>query len=380
MIINNQPIFYWHLELSSKCVLACPRCPRTEHPDKFKVEVLDLDFIKKIMPPEVLAQTTRILLCGGQGDPIYCKDFLEIVEYIKTTNPDIQINITTNGSHRTVEWWKTLARLLNDIDRVFFSVDGWDQESNNIYRVNSNYASTLQGIKALNEGNKDVNITWSTIVFKFNQDKLDVIRDIAKEHGAHTFQLVKSSLFGSKVPKYVDKELGYDPLEPVGDISTYFHHDRNYFKLNPFKDSPRLRALDTAHNDRVRSLALKNMHKFEETDLLPSCLIGERGLYVDAEGILYPCSWISHPFISRKSATTGKKILWDESIFVEHKDQFDLHKNTLEQVLNSDAWNKLYGSFSSKDKEFIECGQKCSKEVSLFRLKNILKLDINKEI
>ena len=26
-------LYHWHFELSSKCALACPRCPRTEMPD-----------------------------------------------------------------------------------------------------------------------------------------------------------------------------------------------------------------------------------------------------------------------------------------------------------------------------------------------------------
>lgn len=377
-MIKKQPTFYWHLELSSKCVLACPRCPRTEHPDKFKVEVLDLDFIKKIMPVDVLKNTTRILLCGGQGDPIYCKDFLEIIEYFKETNPKIQLIITTNGSHRTTEWWKKLAELVTDIDRIIFSVDGWDQESNNIYRVNSKYDSIINGVKTLSENNKQVNITWSTIVFKFNQDKLDDIREIALNAGAHIYQVVNSSLFGSKVSKYIDKKLGYDPLEPVGDTSKYFHHDRNYYKLNTFKVSEEIQKLDHQHNKRVKSLALDMIDDFPENNLLPSCLIGERGLYIDAEGILYPCSWISHPFISRKNPVTGKAIGWDDSIFVEHKDEFNLHKHSLDEILEGEAWNKIYNSFKDPSKEFIECSQKCKKEVSVFRLKNILKLDITK--
>jgi hypothetical protein len=64
----EQPQFYWHLELSKKCALKCPRCPRTEYPQMYSPTELNLQFVQKILPVERLRSSERILLCGGEGD------------------------------------------------------------------------------------------------------------------------------------------------------------------------------------------------------------------------------------------------------------------------------------------------------------------------
>ena len=50
---------------ASKCSLKCPRCPRTEEPNKnkYKVTELELPFIKKIFTKDLLTHhVKRILL------------------------------------------------------------------------------------------------------------------------------------------------------------------------------------------------------------------------------------------------------------------------------------------------------------------------------
>jgi indole-3-glycerol phosphate synthase len=65
---------------------------------------------------------------------------------------------------------------------VTFSIDGWDNESNNKYRVNSEFDSIINGIKVLRT-NSPCYIKWSTIYFKFNQLQIDKIIQLAKELG-----------------------------------------------------------------------------------------------------------------------------------------------------------------------------------------------------
>lgn len=360
-IVNKQPMFYWHFEVSSKCSLECPRCPRTEKPGMYKVTELDVDFFKNVMTKEILDQTIDILFCGGQGDPIYCKDLLKIIEYVKTSNPQISVRLVTNGSYKTKNWWEKLSKILNEHDIVTFSVDGWDNESNNMYRVNSKFDSIMDGIKTLSN-NKLIKIMWSTIIFSFNEDKIDLIEKTAKSSGATHFQIVKSNLFGSKIASYIDEDLGYDPLEPAY-TSDYYHSDRSSiisFDGKEYDES----EIDKRRIENTRKLYKENYNQYE--DFLPACLLNERGLYVDAEGILYPCSWISHPFNER--ANEHKTIYFEDSLFVKHKDDFNLNYHSLENILNSGSWNKLHKSFNDPQKRFVECSQKCSRKATTSRL------------
>lgn len=348
--------FYWHLELSSKCSLACPRCPRTEKPGTYLVTELTLDFIKKIFTKDVINESRKILMCGGQGDPVYCKEMLEICEYFKLQNPELCLSIVTNGSYKTTEWWKKLANILNEHDHVTFSVDGWDQESNNKYRVNSNFDSITNGLSTLRQYNKDVYISWSTIVFSFNEDNLDKIQEIAYSYGADDFNIVHSSLFGSQVPGYIDNDLGYDPLQPSKGYESKFTHSEREKRIR--RENKRW-VPDGVWTRQMEKQFFDILPEYNDAPVLPLCLVGDRGLYIDAEGILYPCSWISHPF-GQRSSKSGKKVLWNDSLFVKHKKEFNLQQKSLKEVLNSPYWNDIVDGWKDPAKTYVECENKCN--------------------
>ncbi len=378
----SHPLFHWHLEVSSKCTLKCSRCPRTEKPELFKVTEMDLNFVKSFLTPDILSKTSRILLCGGQGDPIYCKEMLEIVEYIKSHNEKLHLCIVTNGSYKTSEWWERLGNAIGVHDTIVFSIDGWDQESNDKYRTNSNFKSIINAISVLKEVSPELLIIWSTIIFKFNQHKLDEIKQLAKETGADVFNVVQSFLFGSWEPDYIDKELGYDPLEPDMShemVSRYRHSERDLFinlsgKQTEFRDIENIRNMTSQFEN--------NKDSYKDKPVLPLCMLGERGLYVDAEGILYPCSWISHPFRTRTSKERDKKIKWNDSLFVKHKKEFDLHTNNLDTILKGNSWTKLTKSWKDPKTMFVECEDKCSygSAYDKFTRRIIPELDRNKKI
>lgn len=362
--IAGQQIFHWHLELSSKCALKCPRCPRTERPGQYKVTEMSLNFIKKIFPPARLAHVRTILMSGGQGDAIYCSEFLKIIRHLKEAKPELQLVLTTNGSWKKEAWWREAAGIFNQNDIVMFSADGWDQESSQKYRVNSNFESMINGIKTLRRHNDQLYMIWSAILFRFNQDKMGRIQSLAKSLGFDAFNVVQSSLFGSMDPSYIDPDLGYDPLEPDKKfLGSPGNTDRGLYV-----DFKTHRSCSKNFWPLVLQLGEDYQREHKASYILPLCRIGERGLYVDAEGILYPCSWVSHPFSVRKSAAREKSISWEKSLWVEHKEQFDLKRRSLEEALSSPFWKKLSCSWQSAEKAFVECESKCLRSKSLLRV------------
>lgn len=351
--IHGQQIFHWHLELSSKCALKCPRCPRTERPGQYKVTEMDLDFVKKILPSERLSKVQKILLSGGQGDAIYCNDFIKIIKYFKETNPNLLLCLTTNGSYKKKAWWKETARILQRNDIVIFSVDGWDQKSNEQYRVGSHFQSIMDGLKTLRQSNPKVYIVWSTIIFKFNQDRLNDIQNLAESMGVDAFNMVQSRLFGSVNLDYIDPQLGYDPLEP----------DKNFIETSNTNRGCYIDFTNRYSPPVIRSTILQFLKKYQNiyqnSYIKPLCRFGERGLYVDAEGILYPCSWISHPFDIQISKKRNKSITWEKSLFVEYKDSFNLNKHSLESIVQNSSWKKLQCSWKDSKTAFVECEKHC---------------------
>ena len=352
----NLPLGDWHLEPSSKCTLRCPRCPRAEsnNPVEWMNKEFSLEFFTRTFTkPLIEDHIKKISMVGDIGDPIYCHDLLDICRYIKDINPNIRLQIVTNGSYKNKDWWQDLSLILNDRDIVVFSVDGFDNTSNNIYRVNSNWDSIMTGMKILTSSNRCY-VKWAAIAFRFNQHQLLHMENLAREIGCDEFQITKSTKFGSKFDAYVtDQTTHDDELEPNQEwVSQFGRYDKSITTLRrKYDEQGYINGGDRA--------ALLSSTGYSDSYILPGCILGERGLYISATGQLYPCSWVATPHNGRTSKVTGKFISLEDSLFRKHEDKFNLNLRSIEEVISDPIWKVLTKSFKSQDKAFVECEEKC---------------------
>ena len=320
--------WHFHIEISSKCTLRCPRCARQEVPDSLVNTELDLEFFQRNFTPEfVLNNVEKITFCGDDGDPIYAHDLIAVIQYIKNIKP-VEIVIITNGSHKKSEWWTQLGSVLDSSDTVHFSIDGWDNASNNLYRVNSDFASIMDGISALRSAS-DCQIVWAAIAFQFNEDRLDHMRDLAQQLNIDVFQLTKSTKFGSIYPSYgID-----DPLQPnIKFVSTSHRFEREISELT--------------YRGSWTPVPSKNIKLYDQTKsrngVTPLCEIGNKGLYIDARGRLFPCCWVANRYNHNSH--------WQQLA-----ENFNLHKKTLTNVLADPFWTGEFQTF-----KWQECQTKCA--------------------
>jgi MoaA/NifB/PqqE/SkfB family radical SAM enzyme len=356
--MNNKygfQFYHWHLEPSSRCTLRCPRCPREEMSKNIPwlQKDISIELFKKVFSEEMLkTQVRRITMCGDVGDPIYCKDYLEICRYIKETNPSIHIYTITNGSYKKKEWWQEFGQILNERDTVAFSIDGYDNASNNLYRVNSDWDSIIQGLTTLTAMGR-AHVTWATIVFAFNQDHLKTIEELARSSGCDSLQITKSIKFGSRFASY-NTDFDTDALEPRPEhVSQTGRYERYSIQLSD-------RILDnTEYLETNTVLWQQTVNEYSNKYVIPLCLIGNRGLYLNAAGQLYPCSWVAAPHLGRHSPVTGKHLKLEDSLFRKYEHLFDTNTRSLEEIINDPVWEKLFQSWNNKEGSFIECEEKC---------------------
>jgi MoaA/NifB/PqqE/SkfB family radical SAM enzyme len=323
--------WHFHIEISSKCTLRCPRCARQEVPDGLVNTELDLEFFRRNFTPEfVRANVEKITFCGDDGDPIYAHDLIPVIQYIKSIKP-VEIVIVTNGSHKKVSWWNNLGQCLDEQDSVHFSIDGYNNASNNLYRVNSDYDSIVAGLTALRAASQ-CQIVWAAIAFKFNEHQIDTMKKIAKQLGVDRFQLTKSTKFGSVYPSYgVD-----DPLEPsVKFVSGTHRFEREVVALSDAGE--------------WQEIPLTNLKLFNQTksrnDITPLCEIGNKGLYIDARGRLFPCCWVANRYNHNSD--------WQQQA-----ENFNLHNRTLADSITDPFWAAEFQSF-----KWQECQSKCKSSV-----------------
>ena len=343
-------LYHWHFEVSGKCTLRCPRCPRNDtSPVPWLNKELDLEFFKKTLTLDLLkTQVRRITMCGDIGDPIYASEYLEIIKYIKLHNPKIHVYTITNGSYRKPEWWKEFAKISNEYDTINFSVDGYDNASNNLYRIGSDWNSIMTGMKIMCEESSAF-VYWATIVFAFNQDYLDQIEQQARTIGCDGLQLTYSTKFGSK---YGEAYSGTkDPLEPRSEFISSTHRYERHFRNISGREQLNTEYL--LHNQQ----SFEQIKQEHNTVITPMCSIGNRGLYVSADGVLHPCSWVSFPYVSM--GTDRKTIHFKDSFHQVYREQLNLKTQSLTDILKNPIWNKLFDTFDDPKKAWVECEQKC---------------------
>lgn len=319
--------WHFHIEISSKCTLRCPRCARAEVPDSLINTELDLDFFKKNFTPEfVLENVEKITFCGDDGDPIYAHDLIPVIQYLKSIKP-VKIVIITNGSHKKLLWWAKLGSLLDSNDSIHFSIDGYDDASNNLYRVNSDYESIIAGMQTLRASSR-CRIVWAAIAFKFNEDKLDYMQKYAKQLGVDVFQLTKSTKFGSVYPSYGVN----DPLQPsVKYVSSTHRFEREIITLS-----------DAGSQSPVPLINLKLFNQTKSNNgVTPLCNIGNKGLYIDARGRLFPCCWVANRYNHNSD--------WQQIA-----GNFNLNTRTLTNALADEFWSTEFQTF-----KWQECQTKC---------------------
>lgn len=327
-------IDHWHIEPSSICTLKCPRCPRAELPESLLNKQLKLDFFKNQIGETIARKIKKITFCGNDGDPIYCRDLIEICIWFKTLNPSIQIVIVTNGSYKPADWWQYLGRVLDIHDELHFSLDGWDQESNQKYRINCNWESIVQGIKAFRSVNHTTFLVRDTIAFKFNEHELfPAMFRQSVDLGFDLFQLTKSTKFNSHYPDAYPN----DELEPSIEYVAQGHRFERV--LTPITNRPRPgKELKTIFSTRAKNLTKHNTHS-------GICLIGNKGVFLNSQGEFYPCCWTANRYSHNSE--------WHDLA----KTQFNLYKQTIEDILADTFWSTKFLEFSS-----FECKSKCTKE------------------
>lgn len=180
-----------HVGLTNRCTLGCPECARNMQGGKYihKMTDADTETFKKFLSA---ASVKHILFCGNWGDPIYSKNFLGLLEYIKTANAECSITIHTNGAFKSIGWWKQLMQCLGDSDRIIFSIDGVP-ENYTSYRRNSKWESVKTAIETVIDMKrklcKNTSVEWKYLVFAYNEDNIQEAYNLSMDMGFNRFFL-----------------------------------------------------------------------------------------------------------------------------------------------------------------------------------------------
>jgi MoaA/NifB/PqqE/SkfB family radical SAM enzyme len=289
-----------HLELTTRCVLECPGCPRTWFSQTFNRPVphqdIDQDLLLKSLDCLAGNQIDHFHLESNHGDSIY---YPRLLEFLNTWRSSKSFTIVTNGSRRKSEFWKDLNSILTDQDEIVFSIDGLEH-NNHIYRRNSDWKTLIDAVSIAVSG--PAKVSWKTIVFSYNEHEIDIIKQYAMSLGVDEFLVVNTSRFGDD----------------------YFKPSTQYVDISKLYDSAKNNTL-----------------------INPKCSKNSRQTFITSDGYCWPCCWITSYF------TLHKTELW------KNRTLFDLKTNSLDQILeNIEDFSKTLRN-NSRDAHSV-CKMMCS--------------------
>ena len=328
-----------HVEITSRCQASCPMCNRNlygglKNP-KLVLADWTLEDFKSILNEEVVKQLVQVLFCGHFGDPLINLDFLDMVKYLKETNPNIMVNVHTNGSFFKEDWWVEFAKALPKLHSIHIALDGL-KDTHNIYRIGTDWDRIIKNSKAfINAGGI---ATWEFIRFKHNQHQVEECRKLSKILGFYCFSVKDTS-------RYVNGD-SYKVVDKEGKILYY---------IEPPTDT----TVSCVDQDMV-----DNYKTFMKESKIECMALRMTQIYIDARKRLYPCGFLGQTEMTLTDygdivdPLRRESLEENQKVFAEF-DNLDLNEISIKEVLNSEKWQNIWNEYIHGDKRLLTCVRNC---------------------
>jgi MoaA/NifB/PqqE/SkfB family radical SAM enzyme len=331
-----------HIEITNNCQARCPMCARNHHgglPNPLlKLNDWTLEDFRNIITPEVLFQVKRIYFCGNFGDPMLNDEFIDMIRYTVSVNPNVGIGVHTNGGARKPSWWQDLALALPVDHMVHFGIDGLE-DTHSLHRIGTTYENVIKNASAFIQSGG--NAEWTFLEFKHNEHQVEECQRRAKELGFKNFVLKSSSRFVGE-PKF-------DVFDKQGQTTHVIQPPTNT-KLS-----------------YISKEVINNYKKIVAEAEIDCFVKGIKEIYIDAHMKLLPCCWLSSipttyyndrfvdPSIDAEIKSQYNKLVTD----LGGPDAIDARRG-VKAVIESEGYQTVWNKYWN-DEKLITCARVCGK-------------------
>jgi len=335
-------IDHLHLEVTSNCDASCPQCARnwwgsSHTPTEMYEGEFKKEWIKRFKP----FNFNKITINGNYGDICAHSDPVGLIAAIKEEWPRVSLHIISAGYALTPEQWREIGGM-GWIGKgclpiqVDFGIDGVDQEIHSKYRRGTELDRVLENAGAFMEAGGQA--TWVMTEFEHNKHQVEEARYLAETMGFEGFVLRPSMRHHDNMPSPV--------VNDNADIIDWIGPPRN---SNPnFEKSIKSiqRNLKIDHFKKNYSVNRTNVKVLYATAV--DCWAQrEKSIYVDAQGMLYPCGWLGKPITWKNTCESLKS-----EIGFNRTDD-----NSAISILQNEFWEKLANT--TTDNSLSVCQRNC---------------------
>lgn len=266
-----ETVKWLHVETSTRCNAWCSSCARNKSGfglSDFVIEDLPVQRLKEVI--EFCPALDTVQFCGNLGDPCASKIINDQLNVISEKNLNLQLH--TNGSLKTAEWWSQVARTFKDKIEVWFAIDGL-KDTHEIYRQATNWNKIIDNATAfIRAGGRAV---WQFIPFAHNEHQIKDCMRLATKLGFQRFEFVKNA-------RYKTEHRDYKTGKSL-DIKAWSQHESQWRRRGGILD--------------------KTQKKIKKTKVLKKdCMhLAMPSIFLNANGVISPCCYFGKNSLSKNN-------------------------------------------------------------------------------
>jgi MoaA/NifB/PqqE/SkfB family radical SAM enzyme len=344
-----------HLELTSKCNAGCPMCARNVQGGPVNpllpLTELNLEQTKKIFSPAFIQQLRKIYLCGNYGDPVMASECVEILQYFREANPELNLGMHTNGGARASQFWQGLAKVLS---YCRFGIDGL-QDTNHLYRQNVKWDLLERNVRSFVDAGGHAE--WDYLVFKHNEHQVEKARELAASWGVKSFHVKSTSRFFSSHRQNIREQV------PVHNVKGEHTHSLERAGGDKYQNS--------FYSEQENIIAKYGSLKSYWDQAPISCKVSaEKSLYVTAQGWAFPCCWVGNEIYSQHIHSSQNQVLKMIETLPGQSDSLNALKTDLQSVVEGEFFQsaliKSWGQSSIENGKLKVCARTCGQDLRPF--------------
>jgi MoaA/NifB/PqqE/SkfB family radical SAM enzyme len=383
----NDKVTQVHWEPTDKCNSGCAMCPRYDS-QGFELSTLEnvewtLESFKKAWTVDFIKDLNKVLACGNFGDPCACKEFVDMYEYMREINPNIELACNTNGSLRTQDWWARLGKVITQRPNrtggyCTFSIDGLE-DTNHLYRRGTIWKNIMRNAEAFIAAGGEAH--WDFIVFEHNEHQVDEARELAIKMGFKNFNVKRTTRWNQykdgqgAYPVIWKGKYLYDLKQPKEEKFKHNFEDATYFQQSKYqsfnfhdfqqvegkinKDSRFVNGKYQSivlHELKIACRAIKNAREYQPAN----------EIFISAGGHVAPCCFLgSEPFKDYNGVHADKNYV-DLINMQGGLTELNMHKNNIYDILQLDIFQKwipdTWKEDGNRSMRPMKCGQCCGVE------------------
>jgi sulfatase maturation enzyme AslB (radical SAM superfamily) len=223
--------------------------------------------------------------------------------------------MNTNGSARTVKWWRELAKTGV---RIRFGIDGLE-DTHKLYRIGTDWKMIMRNAKAFIDAGGDA--WWDMLIFEHNKHQVEDCKQLATDMGFLEFIPKHTSRFKQGFVQVLTKE---------GTTSHYIYP-----------------------SERSKEFAITFMeYKIEENKEIHCKAKEQKTVSINAHGEISACCWMD---FAADMPMGYSNVDYKDMGFINPS----LKKNTLSEIFNSDYFDKIEATWDTKPLRV--CSKQCGK-------------------